>query len=63
MHLDVLGFLLFGDEEVREDDCQGEENDNDNESLAEPSFTASHPRDAAELLLLGAMVVRHTAEK
>lgn len=33
MDLDVLGFGLFGDEDIGEDDGEGEENDNGYQAL------------------------------
>lgn len=67
MDLDVLGFGLFGNEDVGEDDSDGEENDDDNQTLTQPMFSATHPFNATEFLFLGAtyfafrvmMMLRH----
>lgn len=66
MDLDVLGFGLFGNEDVGEDDSDGEENDDDNQALTQPTLNATHPFNATEFLFLGAtylafrvMMTRH----
>lgn len=63
---DVLGFRLFGDEDVGEDDGENKENDDDNQNLTQPVLGFSHPSDTAKFLFLGApyfafrvMVMRH----
>ena len=53
MDLDVLGFGLFGNEDIGEDDGDGEENNDDNQALMQPALCLSHPFDATELILLG----------
>lgn len=52
MDFEVLGFGLFGDEDVGEDDGEGEENDDENQALPQPTLGATHPFNAAEFLFL-----------
>ena len=54
MDLDVLGFGGFGDEDVGEEDGQGEENDDDDHALLQPTLGLAHPGDVAVFLFLGA---------
>ena len=54
MDFDVLGFRLFGDEDVGEDDGDDEDNDDDNQALTQIALGLAHPGDTSELLFLGA---------
>lgn len=53
MDLDVLGFGLFGNEDIGEDDGDGEENNDDNQALMQPAFSSPHPRDTSVFPFLG----------
>ena len=66
MDLDVLGFGLFGNEDVGEDDGESEDEDDDYQALAQPTLSATHPFYTTILLFPGAayfafrvMMARH----
>lgn len=52
MDLDVLGFGGFCDEDVGEEDGQGEEHDDDDHALLQPTLGLAHPGNAAVLSFL-----------
>ena len=53
MDFDVLGFGLFGDEDVRKNDGESEENDDDYQTLTQITYRFSHPGDTTILSFLG----------
>lgn len=64
MNLNVLRFGFLRDKDVREEDGEGEENNDDNHALLQPTLRLPHPGNALILSFLRAlrdatMVMRH----
>lgn len=53
MDLDVLGLGRLGDEDVRENDGNDEDNNDDNQALTQIAFGLTHPFNTLIFLFLG----------
>ena len=53
VYFQILWLWFFGEEDVGEDYSNDEENDNDNQTFPEPSFSPPHPLNTLKFLFLG----------